>query len=224
MRWENEKRAVVDAAQRMLSLGLVAATSGNVSIYLGEENGSRLLAVTPMSMPYESMKPDDIMVIDFEGDVIEGEGNPSSESMTHIAVYNSRTDVKCVIHTHSVYASALAVTGTDLPPILDELVTYLGGPVKVAEYGFSGTEELGERACAALEDRNAVILRNHGALCVGRTVDEALRCCELLERAANIYVHASALGNIEVLPPDVVEAERNIFKMLQGRGAEKLKP
>lgn len=224
MSWEKEKQAVVDAAQKMLTRGLVAATSGNVSVYLGEENGSRLLAVTPTSMPYESMKAGDIVVIDFEGDVAEGEGNPSSESLTHIAVYNARPDVKCVIHTHSVYASVLAVTGTDLPPFLDELVTYLGGPIKVAEYGFSGTEELGEKACAALEDRNAVILRNHGSLCVGRTVDEALRACELLERAANIYVHASALGNIEALPPDVVEAERNIFKMLQGRGAGKLSP
>ncbi len=222
MSWEKERQAVVDAAQKMLNLGLVAATSGNVSVYLGEENDSRLLAITPMSMPYQGMKADDTVVINFEGDVIEGNGNPSSESMTHIAVYDARPDVKSVIHTHSVYASILAVTGTDLPPILDELVTYLGGPIKVAEYGFSGTQELGENACAALEDRNAVIVRNHGALCVGRTVDEALRSCELLERAAKVYVHASALGNIELIPTDAVEAERSIFKMLQGRGTEKL--
>ncbi|MEE9198346.1 MAG: class II aldolase/adducin family protein [Dehalococcoidia bacterium] len=216
MSWESEKKAVADAARKMLARGLVAGTAGNVSLRLGQQGGSRLLAITPTGQPYEEMTAADIIVIDFEGDVVEGEGNPSSESLTHIAIYDARPDVGSVIHTHSVYASVLAVAGVELPPIIDELVTYLGGPITVAEYGFPGTEDLGVKACAALEDRNAVLLRNHGALGVGKSVEEALRNCELVERAAQIFLHASALGKVGVLPPDVVEAERNIFRMMQG--------
>lgn len=215
MGWDAEKQAIVEAARELLSKGLVAATSGNVSMYLGQKDGIDLLAVTPTSMPYEVMRPEDVVVIDFEGDVVEGEANPSSESLTHIAVYKARPEVRCVIHTHSIYASVLAVSGVELPPIIDELVTYLGGPVKVAEYGFPSTEDLGNKACEALGDRNAVLLRNHGALAVGRSVEEALRASELVERAAQIFLYSSALGKVGVLPPDVVEAERNIFKMMQ---------
>ncbi|MFQ5873355.1 MAG: class II aldolase/adducin family protein [Dehalococcoidia bacterium] len=220
MGWDVEKRSVVEAAQNLLARGLVAATSGNVSVYLGEKDDSKLIAVTPAGMPYETMTAGQIVVIDFEGEVVEGDGNPSSESLTHIAIYKARPDVRCVIHTHSVYASVLAVAGIELPPIIDELVVYLGGPVKVAEYGFPGTEELGEVACAALEDRNAVLLRNHGVVGVGRSTEDALRACELVERAAQIFLHATALGKVGVLPPEVVEAERNIFKMMQGHSQE----
>ena len=217
MSWETEKKAVAEAARKMWARGLVVGTAGNVSLCLGKKDGARLLAVTPTGLSYDGMEAEDILVIDFEGDVVEGEGNPSSESLTHIAVYNARSDVGSVIHTHSVYASVLAVAGMDLRPIIDELVTYLGGAIKVAEYGFPGTEDLGKKACVALEDRNAVLLRNHGLLAVGRSVDEALRNCELVERATQIFLHASALGKVGILPPDVIEAERNIFKMTQGR-------
>ena len=134
MGWEAEKEEIVQAARHLLSKGLVAATSGNVSMCLEDADGSKLLAITPTSMRYEEMKPEDVVVIDFEGDVVEGYANPSSESLIHIAVYKARPDIKCVIHTHSVYASVLAVCGVDLPPILDELVTYLGG-VEVEQLG-----------------------------------------------------------------------------------------
>ena len=161
------------------------------------------------------MKIEDVMVIDGDVDVIEGEGVPSSESLTHVAVYRARPDVGCVIHTHSLYASVLAVAAVDLPPIIDEMVVYLGGPVKVAEYGFPSTEELGEKTVAALEDRNAVLVRNHGVVSAGAGVFEALRACELVERAAQIFVQASAFGHVQGLPPLAVEAERQIFKMQQ---------
>ena len=216
MGWEAEKEEIVQAARHLLSKGLVAATSGNVSMCLEDADGSKLLAITPTSMRYEEMKPEDVVVIDFEGDVVEGYANPSSESLIHIAVYKARPDIKCVIHTHSVYASVLAVCGVELPPILDELVTYLGGPVQVAEYGFPSTEDLGNKACAALGDRNAVFLRNHGVIAAGKTMGDALRACELVERASQIFIYASSMGKAIVLPPEVVEAERSIFKMMQG--------
>jgi L-fuculose-phosphate aldolase len=216
MKWQSERTVVVQAAQQLLRLGLVAATSGNVSLRLEGDEKEGLIAVTPASTDYETMTPEDIVVVDYDVDVIEGDAVPSSESLTHVAVYKARSDISAVIHTHSIYASVLAVAGVPLPPILDELVAYLGGPVEVAEYGFPSSEDLGEKAIQAMGERNAVFIRNHGVLAAGRDMPDALRACELVERAAQIYIQARALGSVRTLPSEVVEAELNIFRMRQG--------
>ena len=216
MKWQSERTIVVQAAQQLLRLGLVAATSGNVSLRLEGDEKEGLIAVTPASTDYETMTPEDIVIVDYDVDVIEGDAVPSSESLTHVAVYKARSDISAVIHTHSIYASVLAVAGVPLPPILDELVAYLGGPVEVAEYGFPSSEDLGEKAIQAMGERNAVFIRNHGVLAAGRDMPDALRACELVERAAQIYIQARALGSVRTLPSEVVEAELNIFRMRQG--------
>ena len=218
MKWQSERTIVVQAAQQLLRLGLVAATSGNVSMRLEGDEKEGLIAVTPAGTDYETMTPEDIVVVDYDVDVIEGDTVPSSESLTHVAVYKARPDISAVIHTHSIYASVLAVAGVPLPPILDELIAYLGGPVEVAEYGFPSTEDLGEKAIQAMGERNAVFIRNHGVLAAGRDMPDALRACELVERAAQIYIQARALGSVRTLPSEVVEAEVNIFRMRQGTG------
>ena len=218
MKWQSERTIVVQAAQQLLRLGLVAATSGNVSMRLEGDEKEGLIAVTPAGTDYETMTPEDIVVVDYDVDVIEGDTVPSSESLTHVAVYKARPDISAVIHTHSIYASVLAVAGVPLPPILDELVAYLGGPVEVAEYGFPSTEDLGEKAIQAMGERNAVFIRNHGVLAAGRDMPDALRACELVERAAQIYIQARVLGSVRTLPSEVVEAEVNIFRMRQGTG------
>ena len=218
MKWQSERTIVVQAAQQLLRLGLVAATSGNVSMRLEGDEKEGLIAVTPAGTDYQTMTPEDIVVVDYDVDVIEGETVPSSESLTHVAVYKARSDISAVIHTHSIYASVLAVAGVPLPPILDELVAYLGGPVEVAEYGFPSTEDLGEKTIQAMGERNAVFIRNHGVLAAGRDMPDALRACELVERASQIYIQARALGSVRTLPSEVVEAEVNIFRMRQGTG------
>ena len=216
MKWQSERKIVVQAAQQLLRLGLVAATSGNVSLKLEGDEKEGLIAITPAGTDYETMTPEDIVVVDYDVDVIEGDAVPSSESLTHVAVYKARSDISAVIHTHSIYASVLAVAGVPLPPILDELVAYLGGPVEVAEYGFPSSEDMGEKAIQAMGERNAVFIRNHGVLAAGRDMPDALRACELVERAAQIYIQARALGSVRTLPSEVVEAELNIFRMRQG--------
>ena len=218
MKWQSERTIVVQAAQQLLRLGLVAATSGNVSMRLEGDEKEGIIAVTPAGTDYGTMTPEDIVVVDYDVDVIEGNTVPSSESLTHVAVYKARSDISAVIHTHSIYASVLAVAGVPLPPILDELVAYLGGPVEVAEYGFPSTEDLGEKAIQAMGERNAVFIRNHGVLAAGRDMPDALRACELVERASQIYIQARALGSVRTLPSEVVEAEVNIFRMRQGTG------
>jgi len=217
MSWEEEKQQVLAACRRIVAAGLVAGSSGNVSRRVEGPEGAPLVAITPSRVPYHRLTAADILVIDFEGDPVEGEGVPSSETLAHLAVYRARADVGAVIHTHSIYASALAVAGLEIPPLLDEQVVVLGGSVPVAEYAMAGSQELADKACAALGEGNAVLLHNHGVLGVGADLEEAASVCELVERLAQIYVLALALGQVTPLPERVVEAEKKIFRMSRGR-------
>ena len=140
---------------------------------------------------------------------------PSSEVKLHLAVYRRRDDVGAVMHSHSVHASALAIAGLGIPAVLEEEVAFLGGDIKAAEFGPSGSERLANNAVRALGDRNAVILANHGAVGVGRTLREALDACELLEKAAKAFILASAIGSVKPLTAQAVNAARKTFKRSQ---------
>ena len=207
---------MVAAAQEMVSLGLVTGASGNVSARLAPLDDSReLLAVTPSGKPYASLIDDDIVVADFDVEPVEGDLTPSTETLLHVAIYRARPDVHAVIHTHSVYSSVAAVAGLEIPPVIDEMTITLGGPIKVSKYAFPGTQELADSVCAALGERKAALIRNHGAVGVGCDLREALDVCALVERVAQVFVYASLLGKVNTLPPDVVEAELAIYQMSQ---------
>ncbi|MFP3974875.1 MAG: class II aldolase/adducin family protein [Dehalococcoidia bacterium] len=214
-KWEHEKKQVLKAAKSISEKGLVAGTSGNVSLRLASEGEQELLAITPSGKNYETLTVNDIQVIDFEGKTVEGELSPSSEMLLHIGIYKARKDVKAVVHTHSIFASVMAVARLEIPPILDEQVILTGGEVKVAEYAPPGGEELSRNALAALENRNAVLLANHGAVGAGKTMDEALTVAEVVERVAQIYLHTLSLNKVSMIPEEVVEKEKNLFRKLQ---------
>lgn len=214
-KWQDGKRQVLEASQKMLDKGLVVGTSGNVSLRLPPEDGRELLAITPNRRYYDLLTIDDIQVIDFEGEPVEGELVPSVETMLHIGIYQTRRNINAVIHTHSVFASAISVTGLEIPAILDDQVTFLGGEIRLAKYALPGSQELVENVLAALGERNAVLLPNHGAIGIGRTMRESLTACELVEKTAKIYLLALMLEKVNPLPPEAVEVERAFFAMLQ---------
>jgi L-fuculose-phosphate aldolase len=216
--WDSEKKAVIEAAQEMARKGLVVGTAGNVSLRLKDPSGRELLAITPSGRYYDSLNVDDIVVVDFAGQRVEGELRASIETVMHIEVYRARKKVNAIVHAHPVFCSVIAVAGLEIPPLIDEQVTYIGGEIKVAEYALPGTPELARNAVAALGPRNAVILANHGALSVGRDMREALTICELAEEMAKIYVCALGLGKVNPLPAEVVELEKAFFASLYGEG------
>ncbi len=211
--WKIERKQTVEAANELARMGLVAGTSGNVSQRLSQAEGRELLAITPSQKPYSSLTPEDIVVVDFEGEPVEGQLVPSSETMIHVQIYKARQDVRAVIHAHPIFCSVAAVAGMDIPPIIDELVILVGGAIKVSEYAFPGTEDLARSACSALGERKAVLLRNHGMVGVGESLQEALDICLLVERAAQIFIHASQLGKVNLLPAVVIEAEESLYRM-----------
>ena len=201
----------------MLLKGLVVADSGNVSLRLADTDGHDLLAITPSKRNLHKLTVEDIVVIDFDGNPVEGELLPSIESMMHIEIYKGRKEVHSVVHTHSIYASSLAVAGMSLPAILDEMVVNTGGEVRVADYGFPSTDDLARNAVAALRDRRAALLRNHGVVCVGASVQSALSLSELVERAAHIYVLSKLMGSPNTLPEGIIEVEKNIYRMMNSQ-------
>ena len=212
--WNSEKKMVLQAAQQMAAKGLTVGTSGNVSMRLGKDGERELLAITPHGRYYDSLDVDDIVVLDFEGKLVEGELDASIEKLLHIGVYKTRRKVNAVIHAHPVVGSALAVAGVEVPAILDDQVTEIGGEIKVAEYALSGSPEIVKNVLSALGPRNAVLLANHGALTVGRDVREAFTVCELLEKTAKIYVCALSLGKVNPLPADMAELLKAYFAAL----------
>lgn len=216
--WEPQREQLWKVTQEMARDGLVSNYSGNASLRLsgGPEEG--LVLITPSRRAYNELRPEELVVIDLEGDAVEGSMMPSSEAHLHLAIYKKREDVGAILHTHSAFASVAAVAGLSIPPIVDEMVLTLGGEVRVAQYAFPGTEELSHHALEALGDRNAVLLRNHGVVGVGPTLPDALEVCRVVERIAQIFVYASILGRVSPVPPEFVEVERSIFLMQRKAG------
>jgi len=208
------KSEIVGICQSMVSAGLVIGTAGNVSQRISDTSN---VAITPSSKDYSCLDPKDIMVVTLDGEVLEGDRNPSSETPMHLAVYKARPDVNAVIHTHSVYASALAVIGVPLPPVIDEFVIRLGGQVEVAKYAMPGTDELARNAVEALGPRNGVLLANHGPLCCAGSLHDALHNAELLERAARIYLVgcAAGVGKVKPIPEEAQTEQQSLFEMLK---------
>ena len=217
MSMDAAKRRVAEVARKMAELGLVSGTSGNVSARLPDA----LFAITPMGRSYEGMSADDIVVVDGDLYPVEGDLIPSSESLLHVAIYEARPDVGGIVHTHAVYSSAVAVAGLGIPPIVDEMVVALGGEVRVSDYAPPASEELAERVCAALGNRDAALIRNHGAVAVGATPEAALDASILTERAAKIFVMSSILGRPTALPDEVAESEAAIFEMRRASRRER---
>jgi L-fuculose-phosphate aldolase len=211
------RHAVFSAAVKMWRYGLVVASAGNVSARVP---GEPLVAITPTSIPYDVLREDEISVVRLEdGARAEPGPRPSGELPTHLAVYRARPDVGAVIHTHAPAVSSLSVLGLPLPPVVDEMVVYFGGVVAVADYAFTGTEDLAANVVAALGDRAAVLLSNHGNVCVGRDLDEALHVALTMESTARAYLDALRVGTPKLLPEDAIRRGREMYEKRRLRAA-----
>ncbi|MBS7247029.1 MAG: class II aldolase/adducin family protein [Candidatus Jordarchaeales archaeon] len=202
---------IIRTAREMLQSGLVEGTEGNVSAKVGDDR----VLITPTSMSYMEMALEDLVLLDLNGNVLEGKRQPSSEKPMHLKVYNAREDVRAIIHTHSLYASVLAVLRKPLPPLTDEFMFKYGGTIEVAEYGLTGSEELAENAVKALGNRAAVMLANHGVLCCGKSLAHVLELAKVLERMAKIYVTALMIGEPHQLPEKVIRDGATVYEIIR---------
>lgn len=189
---------IVEIGQQLTAKHLVAGSWGNISCKTGES----VFAVTPSGKGYTGLTADDIVLMSLDGNIIFGKHTPSSESKLHAAVYAACKQAQAVIHTHSIYASALAAMHRPVPPIIEDIVQIIGGRVNCAAYALPGTQQLADNAAAALDGRKAVLLANHGAVCWGRSLDDALTVSEVLEKAAQIAIICQNCGGAVELSDD----------------------
>lgn len=208
MRLGNLREQVVDALCRIEAAGLVRGTSGNIS---ARDPETGLVGVSPTSLPYDRMSPEDVAVVDPEGRQLEG-GRPSVELPMHLAILGGRPEVGAVVHTHSPCATAAAAVYDELPVVLAEQAAALGGPVPVVPYACTGERAMGEAVLAA-GDAWSVIMRSHGPVCLGRDLGEALRAAFAVEEAAEVWLLARPHGDPALLP----QAEVDRLVRLSGR-------
>ena len=173
--------AIVEMGHKLIEKHLVAGSWGNISC-----RTRKGIAITPSGLGYEKLLPSDI--------VLSGKRIPSSETKVHVAIYKACPDAGAVIHTHSIYASALSAMHEDVPAIIEDIVQICGGRVNCAQYALTGTQELADAAVQALAGRKAALLANHGAVCWGKDLAEALLVAEILEKAAQIVVLCKSCG------------------------------
>jgi L-fuculose-phosphate aldolase len=202
---------VVRTARRMADIGLVVGTAGNVSGRTAEGD----ICLTPSSVPYPEVTSEGLAVVDLDGEQVGGAGSPSTEKPMHLACYRTFPEVGGVVHCHPPHASMFAVAGRPIPAVIEEVIVYLGGDVPVAGYRTTGTEELSEEIVRHVGDRSAVLMANHGMLCVGRSPADALHAAEVAEHTARIVWGAEQLGGVTPLPEQIVSSFTDIYGLIR---------
>ena len=210
---EHLKRQIIEYGTLLIKKGLVIGTGGNISVRINENR----MMITPSGMAYDSLLPEDIVILDMNGNVVEGNRRPSIEVNMHRCILMVRKDINAIVHTHSVYASAVAVTRQELPPVTDAMAIVFGGAIKTAEYARTGTEELANHVVETLGNSSAVLLANHGAVGVGKSLTEAFGICELLEVSAKTYIYANMIGKPVVLSKELIQEEREDIAVRYGQ-------
>ncbi len=180
---------------------LVVWTSGNVS---GRDLQSGLVVIKPSGVPYDELTSEKMVVVDLLGKVVEGTLKPSSDTFAHLYVYNHRSEINGVVHTHSTFATAWAAVGKPIPPVLTAISDEFGGPIPVGAYARIGGDEIGREIVRSIGSSPAILLKNHGVFTVGKTPEAAVKAAVMVEDVARTVFYAMQLGQPDEIPPDEV--------------------
>lgn len=211
---EQERIQIVEYGKKLITSGLTKGTGGNLSIYNRER---KLMAISPSGLDYFETAPEDVVIMDLEGNIVDGSRKPSSEFALHSIFYKNRSDINAVIHTHSVFSTVLATLREGLPAS-SYLVAYSGMDVRCAEYASFGSSELADNAYEAMKDRYAVFLANHGLVAGTLDLPNAFNIAEEIEHCAEIYYRARSIGKPMILDEDEM---RKMIKKFQTYGQVK---
>ena len=206
--YEKTKEEIIHAALALKEYRLIALSGGNVSTRTPQGH----ILITPSGMLYETMVTSDIVVLDIEGNIIEGTRKVSVDTEAILYILKKLPEVNSVIHTHQVYASAVGLVEDVLPAAVTTLPNACLGPVNVAPFRSAASLEMGIIAMEYLNNKRAVILKNHGVITVGTTLKEALYAAVYLEDAAKTYILAKLLGNPSILNEEQIEEAVGKFK------------
>ena len=195
MQMRDEREAIVEYCIKLIEHGLTKGTGGNISIFDRKE---KIMAISPSGLDYYMTKPEDVVVMDLDGNVIEGRRKPSTEYHLHRIFYTNRGECNSVVHCHSMFSAVLACLHWSIPAS-HYMIALAGKDVRCAEYATFGTQELAENAFEAMKDRNAVLLANHGLLAVSTDLPNAFNIAEEIEFCAEIYYRTKCVGEPVIL-------------------------
>lgn len=198
MLMKKERLELVEYGKKLINQNLTKGTGGNLSVY-DRKNG--MIAITPSGIDFFEIKPEDIVIMDIEGNILEGDKKPSSESAMHLIFYKNREDIDSVIHAHTTYATVLGCLRWGLPPT-HYMIAVAGKNVRCADYATFGTKELAENAYEGMKDRKAVILANHGILAGTTDLANVFNIIEEIEYCSEIYYRAKSIGDPVILDDD----------------------
>jgi L-ribulose-5-phosphate 4-epimerase len=193
---------------------LVKWTGGNVS---ARDRESGLVVIKPSGVMYDDLRPEDHVVVDLEGDIREGDLQPSSDTASHLYIYRNRPDVNGIVHTHSPYATAFAALGKPIPVYLTAIADEFGGPIPCAGFALIGGEEIGEQVVKHIGDSPAVLLKNHGVFTVGATVRDAVKAAVMVEDVARSVWLALQLGQPDEIPAEDVAKLHHRYTNVYGQ-------
>lgn len=203
------RKIVCDSGRKLLERGLVEGTWGNCSLRIDDTN----MAITPSGRRYEDMTPDDIVIVNYHTMAYEGRIKPSSEKKLHAEIYKTRKNIHAVVHTHQPNASTVAVARREVPPILDDQVQILGATVRCADYALPNTRKIVKTTVKALKGRNAALMANHGVVCIGRNMEEAITAALVLEKACKAFIEAEFLGGAKKINRFEAALMRKVYLM-----------
>jgi L-ribulose-5-phosphate 4-epimerase len=210
------RRIVCDLHAELPRNGLVAWTSGNLSARVP---GAELMAIKASGVPYDELTPAAIVVCDLDGDLVDGELAPSSDAAAHGYVYRHMPEVGGVAHTHSAYATAWAIRGEPIPCVMTAMADEFGGAIPVGPFALIGDEEIGRGVVETLAGHRspAVLMRSHGVFALGEGPRAALKAAVMCEDVARTVHLARALGPVEPLEPEAVDALYDRYQNVYGQ-------
>lgn len=208
------RQAVWEANIRLPKEGLVTMTSGNAS---GRDPETGLVVIKPSGVLYDQMTPEDLVIVDLDGNVVEGHLRPSVDTATHLYIYRHRSDVGGIIHTHSPYATSFAALGEPIPVVLTAIADEFGGPIPCAPYAPVGGDAIGKAVVEHIGSSPAVLLKNHGVFAIGPDVHAALKAAVMVEDVAKTVHLAMLRGRPEPLPEEEVARAHRAYKEKYGQ-------
>jgi L-fuculose-phosphate aldolase len=206
---KKKRQSIVDACRSMNALGINQGTSGNISLREGDG-----MLITPTSLPYEAMTPEDVVEMRLDGQVV-GNGRPSTEWRFHRSILAARPEVHAIVHTHPTYSTTLAIMERGIPPIHYMVAAAGGDSIRCAPYATFGTEELSANAVEALKDRKACLLAHHGMIALGPDLAGAMWLAVEVETLARQYVNCLQLGEPPLLSSEEI---RNVADRMENYG------
>ena len=212
---KQQREALLRASLKLSELGLNRGTSGNASIRTVNEEGQPGFLITPTGMAVEDMCVDDMVWMDFWGDFI-GERKPSSEWRFHLDILQNKPDMNAVVHTHSMFATTLSTLRKGIPAFHYMVAVAGGEDIRCAPYALFGSQTLSDHALAALSNRQACLLANHGMIAIGESLEKALAIALEVETLAQQYLHALQVGEPHLLSH---EEKREVIDRFKGYGS-----